>query len=341
MGIRRDGSAGGGSGRLPSRARTLVVSGAGAAVDFAGASGFFAASSSCSTSDASALAAEGFHSLSAGAAAGSRGAAGAAAGDVSQAPREAAMMGMPLPGVTAGPPRGERRSASSGICESGFQSARPLRHASVSGPMAELSQRDRSSSKRSGPACCSPMATYHSTCSGSGPAAGALSGSLAGGASGSLGFDDMTLSSAAPISSSRARVGGGAAGSGGGAPRSAPGPWVSSRSGSGRFTKITLLQRLQRTLTPAGPTLSSEIMYWARQLSQTNFIPCPDAPALGKNPGERRPYVSMTRRDGQGRGAQAHTGVGPPTSRPGARETAGLRGPRAPWCSPRRWRRRR
>jgi hypothetical protein len=29
---------------------------------------------------------------------------------------------------------------------------------------------------------------------------------------------------------------------------------------------------LQRTFTPLGPTFSSEIMYWALQLSQVNFI---------------------------------------------------------------------
>ena len=32
---------------------------------------------------------------------------------------------------------------------------------------------------------------------------------------------------------------------------------------------MTLPHFLQRTLTPLAPTLSSEIMYWARQLSQT------------------------------------------------------------------------
>ncbi len=49
----------------------------------------------------------------------------------------------------------------------------------------------------------------------------------------------------------------------------------SPSSGGGaaeRLTTMTWLHFLQRTLTPFGPTFSSEIMYCARQLSQWNFM---------------------------------------------------------------------
>ena len=50
-------------------------------------------------------------------------------------------------------------------------------------------------------------------------------------------------------------------------PRSAAS--ASAPASCGLRTTMTLPHFLQRTLTPFAPTLSSEIMYWARQLSQT------------------------------------------------------------------------
>ena len=43
----------------------------------------------------------------------------------------------------------------------------------------------------------------------------------------------------------------------------------------GRFTATTFPHFLQRTLTPFGPTFSSEIMYCEPQLSQENFMGVP------------------------------------------------------------------
>jgi hypothetical protein len=53
---------------------------------------------------------------------------------------------------------------------------------------------------------------------------------------------------------------------------------------AGRRTWMTVPHFLQRTFTPDGPTFSSEIMYWALQLSQVNFM---DKPAWILSLGER------------------------------------------------------
>jgi hypothetical protein len=47
---------------------------------------------------------------------------------------------------------------------------------------------------------------------------------------------------------------------------------ISGATVGARFTETTFPHFLQRTLTPSGPTFSSEIMYCAPQLSQENFI---------------------------------------------------------------------
>jgi len=58
----------------------------------------------------------------------------------------------------------------------------------------------------------------------------------------------------------------------GGAPLAAAGAAASAAPASVRRTWMTFPHFLQRTLTPAGPTFSSEIMYCALQRSQVNFM---------------------------------------------------------------------
>jgi hypothetical protein len=48
--------------------------------------------------------------------------------------------------------------------------------------------------------------------------------------------------------------------------------FVVSAEAPDRLTTITLPHFLQRTLTPLGPILSSEIMYCALHLSHVNFM---------------------------------------------------------------------
>src|SRR6266702_1467820 len=162
------------------------------------------------------------------------------------------------------PPRGTgaRYCAMGVMVERGTQSDIPGRQASVSGPISPDSQRAFTPVAGSGPTWLSSMATYQS-CPGSAletssPAAGRA-------ASAWPGPPPNALSKAWPSSCSSD-----------GSPPPYAGPAGAGDASGGaagaRFTETTLLHFLQRTLTPFGPTLSSEIMYCEPQLSQANFM---------------------------------------------------------------------
>ncbi|OFX19871.1 MAG: hypothetical protein A2V77_25055 [Anaeromyxobacter sp. RBG_16_69_14] len=190
-------------------------------------------------------------------------------------------------GLAAGfaPPsgKGERYCAISAIVEIGTQSAMPGRQASVSGPISPDSQRAFTPGAGSGPTWLSAMATYQSLTPSAPPPSCALPAddSCGAGASPALSAaaaaaaaipgepPPKTLSKASPSSRSSvfswspsawgSGVGGGAAS-------------ISGATVGARFTETMFPHFLQRTLTPSGPTFSSEIMYCAPQLSQENLI---------------------------------------------------------------------
>src|SRR5512142_2953403 len=163
----------------------------------------------------------------------------------------------------------------------------PGRHTSESGPMSPASHLRRTSASGSGPTCAWPMATYHSVAAGSGGAERAASlaassgetawvesrsdfGSAAPAAadgSAPAGPPPKALSKAWPSSASSPSPVGVGAGA-----EAAVGTSFETAPFSARRTRMTWLHFLQRTLTPFGPTFSSEIMYWASQRSQVNFI---------------------------------------------------------------------
>ena len=171
---------------------------------------------------------------------------------------------------------GARYPESSATPESGCQSPIPGRHTSESGPTSPASHFRFTSASGNGPTCAWPIATYHSVGAGSGAAATLARSSTpiawvapgSGAAAVAAGLSPNALSKAWPSSASSP---------GAGAPPSpAAGAGAAAAATAGtsaaRRTTITFPHFLQRTLTPFGPTFSSEIMYWALQLSQVNFI---------------------------------------------------------------------
>src|SRR5262249_10959211 len=159
-------------------------------------------------------------------------------------------------------------------------SSKPCRQVKLSGPISPRSQWSLMASGVSGPVCLSSMATYQSSARGgpslTGGKLASTGGSSSCGGGGSSGRSPSALSKAAPISASSTSlkiefspVGPSGTGGWGGdssRPRSAA---SASLASWGRRTTMTAPHFLQRTLTPLAPTLSSEIMYCARQLSQT------------------------------------------------------------------------
>ncbi|GAO05087.1 hypothetical protein PSR1_03994 [Anaeromyxobacter sp. PSR-1] len=161
----------------------------------------------------------------------------------------------------------------------------PGRQTSESGPTSPPSHFFFTSRSGSGPTCAWPMATYHSVAGSS--AAGAAdaaamracssgvvswvaSGSGPGAATPAGGVSPKAWSNAWPSSAS-SPPSGAAPPPGAGAP-AAPSPATAAVVDAGvsgatapfsaaRRTRMTFPHFLQRTLTPFGPTLSSEIMY--------------------------------------------------------------------------------
>jgi hypothetical protein len=125
------------------------------------------------------------------------------------------------------------------------------------------------------------MATYHSTSPAGAGASEAVSPAGCAGCSGAASGagagappPPKTLSKARPSSASRpvsAAREAPSEGAGGAGWAWGAGSTTGAAPAAGR-TSTTCPHRLQRTLTPPGPTLSSEIMYCAPQLSQLNRI---------------------------------------------------------------------